>query len=351
MRYYCQTLPGLELITAAEIKASLEKATVGQTGPGVVHFSYGGHPAPVLRLGTAEDVFALVARGSLDLERTGLAQAEALVAEADGFDAALNALRLVRPHKVRQVTFRVVVQRPAGRHKYVRPELGRRVARAVARRFARWKQVDEDGTLELWVLQRDTDTTIGMRLSDRSMRHRTYKRANLVASLRPVLARAMVIRSLPADNDVFVDPMCGAGTILAERGEHGRYGCLVGGDIRAEALAAARVNIGPRYRPIGFQRWDATHLPLASASATRVVCNLPFGVRIGPGENLEELYRAFLGEARRVLATGGRLVLLSGEASLLARLLHRAAGLALESTDPVLVLGRRASILGAIATG
>lgn len=351
MRYYCQTLPGLETITASEIDATLPEAVVGQTAPGVVHFAYQGHPAALLRLGTAEDVFALVARGRLDLERSGLGQAEAMVAAAEGLEGALNALRLARPQKVRQVTFRVVVQRPTGRHDYVRPELGRRVGRALARRFSRWRQVDEGGTLEVWVLQRGADTTIGLRLSDRSMRHRTYKRANLAASLRPVLARAMVLRCRPEDGDVFLDPMCGAGTILAERGEHGRYGCLLGGDIRAEALAAARANIGPRYRPIGLHRWDATRLPLPDASVTRVVCNLPFGVRIGRGADLPALYRAFLAEVRRVLPAGGRAVLLASDIRLLERLLGRSAGLEADSTDHVLVLGRRAAILSATATG
>jgi len=348
-RYYCQTLPGLEGIAAEEIAAALPGARLEDSRPGAVYFAWRGHPAALLRLGTAEDVFALVARGDVELGRGGLAQAEALVSAAPGLIDGVNALRLVRPHKVRQVTFRVVVQRLAGRHEYVRQELGRRVGQAVARRCSRWKRVEEDATLELWVLQRGADTTIGVRLSDRTMRHRTYRRANLPGALRPVLARAMVLRSQPAADDVFLDPMCGTGTILIERGEHSRYHYLLGGDVSPQALTAARANIGRRYRPIGLQRWDATRLPLGAGSVSRIVCNLPFGRRFGAVESLPEFHRRFLGEARRVLRAGGLLVLLSGQVHSLPRLLEGQEGLVLRRVEPVLVLGQRAAILTAAA--
>lgn len=347
MRYYCLTLPGLERIAAQEIQVRLAGSLVAETAPGVVHFDYAADPRPLLSLGTVEDVFVLLAREQLDMARPGLVQAENMAATAAGFETALATLRALRPRKVRRVTFRVVVQRPSGHHAYVRPELGRRVAHGVKQKFPRWKQVDENSVLELWVLQRGADTTLGLRLSDRTMRHRTYKQASVPASLRPVAARAMVICSQPEDSDVFLDPMCGAGTILIERGEHGRYRQLLGGDIDPEAVAATRTNVGPRYKPIQIRHWDATALPMDAASVSRVVSNLPFGRKIAARGGTRVLYRAFLAEAARVLAPGGRLVLLTSEVAVLRDLLSRQDGVSCERVEPIFVLGRRASIFTA----
>jgi 23S rRNA G2445 N2-methylase RlmL len=157
----------------------------------------------------------------------------------------------------------------------------------------------------------------------------------------------MVILSEPRDDDVFLDPMCGAGTILIERGEHGRYGQLLGGDLDPQAVAATRTNVGPRYKPIEIRQWDATALPLPDASVTRVVCNLPFGHKIGSARILPGLYRGFLAEAIRVLRPGGVAVLLTGERALLDRALRACPPLRPEGVLPVVVLGREAFIFTA----
>jgi tRNA (guanine6-N2)-methyltransferase len=347
VRFYCQTIPGLEQITADEIAARLPAAALEETDRGVVFFSYSGHPGPLLELTTTEDVFALLAREELATEREGLVQAEAMVDAAEAFEPALGMLQHLHQRKVRQVSFRVVVQRPSGRHAYVRQELGRRVAHAVAERFGRWKRVEEDATLELWVLQRGGDTVLGLRLSDKTMRHRTYKQVSVEASLRPVVARAMVLLSGPRDDDVFLDPMCGAGTILIERGEHGRYAQLLGGDINPEAVAATLANIGPRYKPIQIREWDATALPVDAASVSSICCNLPFGHKIGTPELNRTLYRDFLGEAKRVLRKGGRLVLLTSEIRLLTQGVNRSGAFKVKQVYPISVLGRKATILSA----
>ena len=49
-----------------------------------------------------------------------------------------------------------------------------------------------------------------------------------------------------------------------------------GGDIRPDALAAARSNIGPRYKPIELRTWNACDLPLDAGSVSSLACNLPF---------------------------------------------------------------------------
>jgi 23S rRNA G2445 N2-methylase RlmL len=192
---------------------------------------------------------------------------------------------------------------------------------------------------------------LAVRLSDHRMRHRTYKREHLPASLRPTLAAAMVFLSRPRPGDRFCDPMCGAGTILAERALAGSYRQLLGGDIDPLAVQASMANLAPwRRRTLaagggcGLHLWDARALGLRSGSLDVIASNLPFGEQIGSHQENPALYRQFLAEAGRVLRPGGRAVLLSSEKELMRKLVHDDRALHMERQVLVGVLGQAARI-------
>ena len=120
-----------------------------------------------------------------------------------------------------------------------------------------------------------------------------------------------------------LDPLCGAGTVLIERAQLGRYSLLIGGDHDPAALAAARENIGPRYKPIELHQWDAVALPLPDASVSKVVTNLPWGIRHGSHEENRRLYPRLIAEFKRVARKGGLIVMLTGETRLMGDLMTR----------------------------
>ncbi len=341
MKFYAFVAPGLEEIAQREITARLGAEQQGKQR-GVVFFATDAPPQDLLELGTTEDVFALVVRGRVETSREGLAQAGALVAESPLFEEAVGAHRRARPKRIKRITYRIVAQRRGGQQRYVRQEMRRALQRAVAWRFPRWKHMAEKALLEVWSLETKGELICGVRLSDETMRHRTYKVAQVEASLRPTVARALVMLSEPADGDVFLDPMCGAGTILIERGMHGRYAQLLGGDIRSDAVAATRTNVGPRYKPIEIRQWDARDLPLDEGSVDQVVCNLPFGKKIGAPQALRSLYEGFASEVARVLKAGGVAVCLTSERTLLAEAFGAWPDLYMERVFPVEVLGQKA---------
>ncbi len=340
MSFYAFTVPGVEGMLAREITECGGQS--GERRRGAVFFDWSASPRAALQLGMAEDVFALVARDQVSLEKDGLRQIEALVATSSAWDRALDALHQVRPRRGQRVRFRVVVQRRSGGQRYVRKVVEERVRQAIAQRFPTWRAVAEEGYLEVWILEERGEVLCGVRLSDHTMRHRTYKKSNIAASLRPVVARAMVVMTKPSEDDVFLDPMCGAGTLLIERGESGRYRQLLGGDIRPEALEAAQSNIGPRYKPIVLRAWDACSLPLDAGSVTSAACNLPFGKKVGARSELADLYGRFVPELRRVLAPGAAAVLLTSERALLERVMREHAHFYCERMLSLAVLGQRA---------
>jgi 23S rRNA G2445 N2-methylase RlmL len=302
-----------------------------------------------LELRTTEDVFALLYR-TADLptnRRTGLPLLTRMAQRSRHWEQAMTAFYQARHKTVKRVTFRVVAQM-TGKLGYRRQEVREAVLGGVSARWGRWKPVGDDAHIEIWAPVVKQWALLAVRLSDHRMRHRTYKREHLPASLRPTLAAAMVFLSRPRPGDRFCDPMCGAGTILAERALAGEYRRLLGGDLDPIAVQASTANLAPWCR--GADRdctlylWDARALALRSGSVDVVVSNLPFGEQIGSHEANPDLYRRVLRQVGRVLRSGGRAVLLSSEKELMRDLVHDDPALHMERQVLVGVLGRAARI-------
>jgi tRNA G10 N-methylase Trm11 len=116
----------------------------------------------------------------------------------------------------------------------------------------------------------------------------------------------------------------------------------LGGDSDAGAVRAAAANLR-RLGAVHLARWDATQLPLASASADRVLCNPPFGKQLGDPETVGALYRGVVAECDRVLRPGGRAVfVVSAGAKLKAA--AEAVGWRPQRRLPMRVLGQPAVI-------
>jgi 23S rRNA G2445 N2-methylase RlmL len=342
--FAAQVIPGLERVTWEEIRQRLVGASRLASAEEFVLFRWHGDPSTLLELRTTEDVFAVV--GFSQQMGPTFRDFSAFVQKLGGhrvWDAAAELHRRARPSQVKRTTCRVVAQMQ-GRHGFRRVDAQRAVQGVVAARFPRWKWVSDDAHLEVWVHLQPNFAMTGLRLSDRTMRHRQYKVAHLPASLRPTLAAAMVFLSQPRPSDRFCDPMCGVGTILIERAMAERYTGLWGGDCDAKAIVSAKVNIGPRHQPLALHRWDAGRLPLADASLDRLVTNLPFGRQIGSPRENRRLYQRFFRETARVLRDGGKAVLLTNQHDLIKRGLAARPALSKVREVPVKVLGRAASI-------
>jgi tRNA (guanine6-N2)-methyltransferase len=356
--YIAHTQPGFEAIAAEEIASKLDDAALRGTRAvadknGMALFEYGGDPRDLFALRTVEDLFAVVAvLPRLPPSAAGLRLLRDAAA-AMPVEPALRIARQLKPGRGGhgRLRFRVVA-RQVGQAAYRRVDAQVAVERAIAARADHHWRLAEESALEFWLTLLPDDPSAGsgreallaLRLSDEQMRHRDYKLEHLPASLRPSAAAALVWLTQPAPDDVFLDPMCGAGTILIERAHAGRYALLLGGDVREQALEVARGNVGPRYKPIELRRWDARALPLDAASITAAAVNLPFGKQIGSAEENRALYPEVLRELARVLRPGARLAALTGDRRAFDEALRRARELARRAIYPVLVLGQPAAV-------
>ncbi|MFN2131013.1 MAG: methyltransferase domain-containing protein [Anaerolineae bacterium] len=346
LEYAVSVHPGLEDVADQEIRETLGDARSIEQQRGWTVFCYPGDAGQALQLRTTEDVFVLLYRTD-KLPTYRKAALPLLVRMANNswfWDQAMTRFYQTR-QPVKRVTYRVVAQM-SGKHGFRRQEVRDAIMIGVQGRWPRWKPVAEDAHVEIWVVVVGEWAMIGIRLSDRKMRHRTYKDEHRPASLRPTLAAAMVALSKPTPEDRFCDPMCGAGTILAERALHSPYRELIGGDIDPDALLAAEVNLS-NVHYAGDQvlhLWDAASLPIRTGTLDAIVCNLPFGLQIGSHAENERLYASFFREMVRVLRPGGRAVLLSSEKELMHDRIQAHPQLVRERELLIGVLGQAARI-------
>lgn len=344
---YAVVLPGLEPVAAEELERDLG-AEIRRTGRGLVVFRVPEIDQRLLQLRTTEDVFLLAwGTDKLSYRAADLDKVRHWTAHEADWPRLLRLHHEVHPRPRGKPTFRLVTQM-TGEHGYRRIDAGKALAQGLAGKLpASWKPAEENAAVEVWLTIHGATAVCGLRLSDRTMRHRTYKLDHLPASLRPTVAAAMVRLADARPGLVVLDPMCGAGTILAEQLEFARQHerrpiAVWGGDREPVALAAAGLNVR-RLGRVLLARWDATRLPLPDQSVDRIVSNPPFGKQLGRPEEIGPLYRQMLLEYQRVLRPGSRAVLLVGEVEPL-QAAAAAVGWKAERQLAVRVLGQPAAL-------
>ncbi|HEY3789342.1 MAG TPA: methyltransferase domain-containing protein [Urbifossiella sp.] len=323
---YAMVHGGLEAVAADEISRELG-GEIKKTTRGFVMFRVDALKPELLKLRTTEDVFLLAwGSDSLAFDIGDLETIRKWTAKKPDWPRLFKLHHSLRPKTKGRPTFNLICQMQ-GEHGYRRTD-AREVFRSALEDIIPngWQFSNENAWLEIWLTIHGRTAVCGVRLSDRTMRHRTYKHEHIAASLRPTMAGAMVRLAGIGPGMTVLDPMCGAGTILAEaceianrrRGDPVR---VIGGDLDPNAVFVASQNL-QKMGPIELARWDARRLPLAADSVDRIISNPPFGKQLSTPEEVGPLYENAAFEWDRVLKPGGRAVLLAMEQDLLHDILR-----------------------------
>ena len=183
--------------------------------------------------------------------------------------------------------------------------------------------VSNEYNLEIKVFPTKNNFLLGLKLVDFLEYNRKWRKNLSSTALKPYIAHLLCLLSKPQKTDIFLDPMCGSGSILIERALMGKYQRIIGSDIDEKALKAAKNNIKQINKKIELHNWNAFKLPLEDNSINKIVVDMPFGIRSGKHSQNITLYSNFLKEAKRVLKPNSIVVILSQEISLLDKQINK----------------------------
>ena len=151
---------------------------------------------------------------------------------------------------------------------------------------------------------------IGTLLTDRPLSRRAKVYAQQIGLSADLAYAASHVLELSAPQRI-LDPFCGSGTLLLEAGALHSDCELWASDWAPSAVDGARRNLDAAgftarsfVRELDALKMSETY-PTASFDA--IVCNPPFGVKMGKSINFYRFYHRLLAEADRVLKPNGKL--------------------------------------------
>ncbi len=178
----------------------------------------------------------------------------------------------------------------------------------------------------------DNRATVSLDTSGESLHRRGYRKEQVEAPMRETLAAAILHLSGWSGARPLYDPMCGSGTLLCEglmqacrvpsgylksafgfealpdhdpglwkavRAElDGRIcplsaGLIAGSDQAPRAVAASRRNLDTLPSGSGVPVYRKGFQEIRELENRTILCNPPYGLRMGKGDGLGELYKAF----------------------------------------------------------
>lgn len=336
--YYLSVVRGLEEIAADEVRE--RGAPHINTRPGKVFLRWPLPPGELISLRAATNVYAFIA------ERKGCPPEAAAEGWLRDFARQLDLAPALTPHAIlhgrpAEPSFRITAVR-SGEHEYTSQQVAAWAGDGV-RLQTGWRVDLEHHHYDIEVELVGDRVLCGLHLGP-SWRERQRKVAFHPASLNTTVAYAMIRLVGVSDDDVFLDPACGGGTLLTERAASGPARLILGGDIWSPAIDISLRNLAAVDARVPLARWDARHLPLLQASVDRVASNLPFGHRVGHGPVVRAFYQSLLPELSRVLKPGGRAALLTSRQRWLGRAIEENPALCRELTLPILLGGKQVAI-------
>lgn len=154
---------------------------------------------------------------------------------------------------------------------------------------------------------------------------REWRRAFVPAGINPSLAYVLCDLANLSDSDVVLDPFCGGSTIPITAMKYFGVKKAFASDISGKAIDISLENwaaSGTKKERYVLFRSNVSTLKLQPRSISRVVTNMPFGIRVGTHEMNEKLYRNFAFMLNRLLTDDGVAIVLTQEKELITKVMN-----------------------------
>jgi len=352
---FCGTVwMGLEEIAQSELNEKLDNCAIVDVSQGLfgdgkrkIFFTTSAPITAIIQLRAFEDISICHFR---DYPLKGKKVLNQLSRQVANVLSSPNFFQTLQHHK--QVALRnKKIQRPSfkvigtmkGRHDFRRIDAVQAVQNIIQSRFRRWRFSLENPALEFWLDIANGKSSFCLRLSRKPFSQRTYKTESYDGSLPPTIAYALARLSEPTQNERFMDPMCGSGTIVAERLLFDLEGFVLGGDVSPEAVQKFRV-ITNRLKSsarLDLFCWDAMQIPLRDGMMDKIACNIPFGKKFPISQGM---LIALVSEFARVVRPNGVCVLLTQSQEMFHKALKHCGQWNIEKRFVINLLGLRPHI-------
>ncbi|CAJ36493.1 methyltransferase domain-containing protein [Methanocella arvoryzae] len=306
--YMATTVPGIEDVAAGEMQSKLGGLKVLTRKRGKIFFRFDRSYEELFSLRCVDNLYYYLGSFEIGPHKADLAEIPRKLAKL-GLRPRLE--RLYGDLSARSV---IVSGSRTGKHTYSRYQAADALLDALVRVLGFRRGSVEAHDLHFRIDVEGGSAFLHVKLTPATFRYRGQEKQFLSAALKASVAHAMVLISMPRPDDIFLDPFCGSGTILAERASC-EAKAIIGSDISPERLEIARQNLPGSIR---IDHRDARHTGLPSGSVNKIVSNLPWGKQIEVGD-VDQLYVEFLAEAKRLLAPGGLMVLLTDQEEAITR--------------------------------
>lgn len=321
LKYFARTTAGTENLAWIDIQTNLPTARLIKISRRIIEFLCQETPDHILSLACVDDVTVFVGEvEGLDHTRASLARITEQIA-ALHFSAAIALCRQIRPLS-QPMTYRVTASL-LGKRNYSRHEVAEAVRQGLQKQ-TNWVHQENapnlpNPTLDIRLVIENERCLVGLRPGMTPLHRRSYKVSNLPGSLHPPVAYCLSRLAVIQPGDRILDPMCGVGTIAAEANILCPDSTIYGSDIEPQAVSYAKLNCSQLNVKNKTMFWigDAAEICLADHTINRIICNLPWGRQITTSQSLNKTYIHIVQEFERVLATTGRMILLTDQTELL----------------------------------
>ncbi len=195
-----------------------------------------------------------------------------------------------------------------------------------------------DYEIELRIIACGNASRLYLKLFTHNDKRFFYRKETISASMHPATAAAVLrlAEEYLTINARVIDPCCGSGTLLFERGLLSPCASLTGVDISHAAIDASRKNAN--FAAIhGVKQAKFICNDILRFESKRpydeLICNLPFGNRVGTHSSCEKLYEGLLNRFPLLLKRGGIAVLYTMEFTLLKALIRERPGIDILKTE------------------
>lgn len=181
----------------------------------------------------------------------------------------------------------------------------------------------EEADMKVHLIKNNNVWEIGVEITPRPLSLRDYKIRHMSGAMDPTIAYAMNSLCGLDKADSYLNVFSGSATLLIEAGQcFSNLKRLVGFDNNKEALSLAIQNIRKAglIRRIQFKEKDIFDKPDLGKFDV-ITSDLPFGMSILKGENLEKLYLCFVEYCQETLNRGGILAVYTSEHEILKEII------------------------------